>query len=284
MHMTDFIGKTNQIYGSLTRTQKQVADYLLKHLDTVAFKKLDELSLEIGVSTTSVIRFARSLGYSGYADMQQDLQQSLIGKASLPERLNESIKNTKQDKLLIDTFQNDIDNIHATLMELSEEDLLKSVSAIVGAKSVYVLGNRGAFSVAHYLAYRLGQIKKGVRLIQGIGMMFPEEIINAGEGDICIAILTPRYTKMTASIISWLKKRKVLIILFTKQGSVEIEPYGDIILPSYTKGVSYKSSFVSLFCICNYLLAAVALQDHDNAMDVLAQTEEVLSGGYYLGL
>ncbi|WHH58100.1 MurR/RpiR family transcriptional regulator [Petroclostridium sp. X23] len=282
--MNDFTSNINEIYDSLTSIQKQVADYLLQHLDAVAFKKLEELSLEIGVSTTSVIRFARSLGYNGYADMQQDLQQGLIGKASLPERLSDSIKNTKQDKLLIDTFQNDIDNIHATLMGLSEEDLSKAVSAIINAKSVYVVGNRGAFSVAHYIAYRLSQIKTGVRLIQGIGMMFPEEISNASPEDVCIAILTPRYSKMTASIVSWFKKHGITVILFTKQGNTEIDPYGDIILPCCTNSISYKSSFVSLFCVCNYLLAAVALEDHDHTMKVIAQTEEILNNGYYLGL
>ena len=68
--------------------------------------------------------------------------------------------------------------------------------------------------------------------------------------------------------------------MFTKAGNKEIHPYGDIM----TTGVSYKSSLTALFCVCNYLLAAVALQDHDHAMDTLANTEELLGQGFFLGI
>ena len=158
------------------------------------------------------------------------------------------------------------------------------MEAITCARTVYVLGVRGNFSVAHYLGYRLGQTKKGVRLIYGVAMDYPEEVVGAQVGDVCIAFLTPRYSKMTANLVSWLKHRGVKIILFTRQGSTEINPYGDIILPCKTDGISYKSSLVSLFCVCNYLLAAVALKDQENSMETIAQTEELLGQGFFLGL
>lgn len=277
------------MYDRMTNTQKQVADYFLRNYDTIAFKRLDEVAMQIGVSTTSVIRFARTLGFRGYADIQHALQQNIIGmtnntKASLPDRLNDSIKHTKHDKLLVDAFQNDIDNIYATLAGLSEETLAQTVSSIIQAKTVYVLGARGTFSAAHYLGYRLSQIKKGVHLINGTGMMYPEEINMVTSDDICIAFLMPRYSKLTANVVSWMKKRGVKIILFTQLGNLEIHPYGDIILPCQTTGISYKSSLVSVFCLCNYLLASVAYEDPDNAMKTIAQTEDLLNQGFYLGL
>ena len=82
--MSDFFDNVRKLYGGLTNTQKQVADFMLEHPDVIAFKRLEELSMMIGVSTTSVIRFARSIGYKGYADMQQDIQQSIVGKAQPP--------------------------------------------------------------------------------------------------------------------------------------------------------------------------------------------------------
>lgn|GEM_PF-245865 len=286
--MPDFPQRIKSMYDRMTGKQKHVADYFLENYDMTAFKRLDEVAMHIGVSTTSVIRFARTLGFRGYADMQHTLQQYIIGKtnakASLPDRLNDSIKHTKQDKLLVDAFQNDIDNIHATLAGLSEETLTQAVSSIIQAKSVYVLGTRGTFSVAHYLGYRLSQIKKGVHLIHGTGMIYPEEINTVTSDDICIAFLMPRYSKLIANIVSWMKKGGVKIILFTQLGNLEIHPYGDIILPCQTTGISYKSSLVSAFCLCNYLLAAVAYEDHDNAMKTIAQTEELLNQGFYLGL
>ena len=282
--MPDFLQQIRDAYLGLTNTQRLVADFFLAHPDTIPFKKLDELAVMIGVSTPSIIRFARSLGYSGYADLQKALQQSILGKGSLPERLQNSIQSTVQDKLLISSFQTDMDNIQATLAALSEEALSETVSAIIQAKSVYVLGVRGNFSAAHYLGYRLGQIKAGVRLLEGTAMMYPEQVLGIQPDDVCIAFLTPRYSKMTAQLVSWMRQRKVKIILFTKFGNTEIYPYGDIILPCHTQGVSYKSSLIAFFCVCNYLLASIALKDHDQAMATLAHTEELLSQGFFLGI
>lgn len=282
--MSDFFDNVRKLYGGLTDTQKQVADFMLEHPDVIAFKRLEELSMMIGVSTTSVIRFARSIGYKGYADMQQDIQQSIVGKASLPDRLIDAVKSTKQDQLLIDSFKRDIDNIASTLHLLSENDLAKAVSNIIAAQNIYVLGTRGNFSVAHYLGYRLSQIKRGVHLVSGLSMDYPEEIASIRRGDVCIAFLTPRYSRMTANLVAWMKKRGVMIILFTKEGSNEINLYGDIILPCRTDGISYKSSLIALFAVCNYILAAVVPQNHDESMEVLAQTEELLGQGFFLGL
>ena len=282
--MSDFFDNVRKLYGGLTNTQKQVADFMLEHPDVIAFKRLEELSMMIGASTTSVIRFARSIGYKGYADMQQDIQQSIVGKASLPDRLIDAVKSTKQDQLLIDSFKRDIDNIASTLHLLSENDLAKAVSSIIAAQNIYVLGTRGNFSVAHYLGYRLSQIKRGVHLVSGLSMDYPEEIASIRRGDVCIAFLTPRYSRMTANLVAWMKKRGVMIILFTKEGSSEINLYGDIILPCRTDGISYKSSLIALFAVCNYILAAVVPQNHDESMEVLAQTEELLGQGFFLGL
>lgn len=282
--MSDFFDNVRKLYGGLTNTQKQVADFMLEHPDVIAFKRLEELSMMIGVSTTSVIRFARSIGYKGYADMQQDIQQSIVGKASLPDRLIDAVKSTKQDQLLIDSFKRDIDNIASTLHLLSENDLAKAVSSIIAAQNIYVLGTRGNFSVAHYLGYRLSQIKRGVHLVSGLSMDYPEEIASIRRGDVCIAFLTPRYSRMTANLVAWMKKRGVMIILFTKEGSSEINLYGDIFLPCRTDGISYKSSLIALFAVCNYILAAVVPQNHDESMEVLAQTEELLGQGFFLGL
>ena len=103
--MTDFQQQIRNAYEHLTNIQRTIADYFLEHLDTIPFKRLEELADLIGVSTTSVIRFTRSIGYQGYGDMQQELQQSILGKASLPERLKSSIQAEGDNHLLLRTFR-----------------------------------------------------------------------------------------------------------------------------------------------------------------------------------
>ncbi|RKL62669.1 MurR/RpiR family transcriptional regulator [Thermoanaerobacteraceae bacterium SP2] len=282
--VSDILNKVSQVFDSLTQSQKTVANYVMENINTIAFNTLDDLAQKIGVSTTTIIRFARRLGYSGYSDMQQDIQRHIKGKVSLPERLSETNSNLKRDQLLIDSFQNDIANLNLTLAGLSEEDLKSTISTIIAGKTVYVLGLRGSFSLAHYMASRLGQIKEHVHLIQAVGMTYPEETVSAGAGDVCIAYMFPRYSKMVANILLWLKKRGVKIILFTSPSYSAVKSYGDIILPCSIKSISFKNSFVAPMCLSNYLVAAVAIENYSSAMDVLARTEEMLSQGYYLGL
>lgn len=282
--MSDILYKISQKFESLTQSQKTVANYIMENTNSIAFNTLDDLALKIGVSTTTIIRFARILGYNGYSDMQQDIQSKIMGKVSLPQRLNESISNLKRDKLLIDSYENDIANIKETFANISEENLKTAINTINTGKTVYILGLRSSFSLAHYMASRLSQIKDNIRLIQAIGMTYPEETAGAKEGDVCITYMFPRYSKMTANIVMALKKRGIKIILFTSSNYAAIKSYGDIILPCSVKSLSFKNSFVAPMCLSNYLVAAISVENYPNAMNTLNQTEEMLSHGYYLGL
>ena len=121
------------------------------------------------------------------------IQSNLKNKIRLPERLNESMSRMPQDELLRESFQNDITNIEETLKSLDMADLQDAVGRMIGAEHVYIIGLRGSFALAHYTASRLGQIRKNVRLVQSVGMLYPEELISAGPKDVCIAFLFPRY-------------------------------------------------------------------------------------------
>lgn len=281
--MIDLQNRITDCLEDLTYSQKIVANYISDNISKVAFTTLDELAMDVGVSTTTVIRFSRALGYSGYSDMQQVIRNSIKSKESLPERFSAAKGHIKRNQLLVNTFQTDIANLQQTMVELNEETLVKAVDAIVAAKHVYVLGMRSAFSLAHMMASRLGQIKERVHLIQAVGMTYPEEVGSAVEGDLCIAFMFPRYAKMTANLISWLKKRGVTVMMITSQNSTDIQDYSDIILPCATQGVSYKSSYAAPTSLINYLVAAVSIE-YPGAMDVLSRTEEMLNQGYYLGL
>ncbi|MGI6778602.1 MAG: MurR/RpiR family transcriptional regulator [Acetivibrionales bacterium] len=282
--MSDFLNKVSEKFDMLTHSQKTVAAYVLDNLDTIAFNTLEDIAYKIGVSTTTIIRFARILGFNGYSDMQKEIQTVIRNKVTLPERLSVATTHTTKDKLLTDCFKNDIMNINRTLKMLSEDNLSVVVDSIANAGNIYIVGMRSSFALAHYTASRLGQIKENVRLIQSVGMIYPEEIVGAKAGDICIAFLFPRYSKTTANIVSWFKKKGIKVILITSQSHVAVDSYADIILPCDVSGISYKNSFVAPMCLINYIAAAVALNNYDESIKTLKQTEDILSQGYYLGL
>jgi DNA-binding MurR/RpiR family transcriptional regulator len=281
--MSNFLNRIPEKMNSLSRNQQIVASYIMENLENVAFDTLKELANKINVSTTTIIRFARELGYFGYSDMQKDIQRNIIHKSSLPERLNHS-KSISKNELMKETFQNDIKNIEDTMSFLSENSINDTIESICTANQVYVLGLRSSYSLAHYITSRLAQIRKNVKLVQATGMIYPEEIVSAGKGDICLAFLFPRYSKTTTTLLSWLKAYNVKIILFTSLNYSIVEGYGDVVLPCAVSGISYKNSFAAPLCLINYIANACALRSPEKSKKILKQTEEILSQGFYLGI
>ncbi len=280
---SDILRNIDKLSDTLTNSQKVVAGYVSDNISTIAFNTLDELAMKIGVSTTTVIRFARALGYSGYSDMQQDIRSSIKEKVGLPERFSDAALHLKRDQLLMDSFKNEIDNLNRTLSGLSEDLLKQAIDNIIRANHIYIVGMRGAFSIAHLMASRLGQVKERVHLVQAVGDIYPEEISGAQTGDLCIAFMFPRYSKMTASLVSAFRKRGVSILLFTSPNNIQVKPYGDLIIPCVVQGISVKNSFVAPLAVVNYLVTAVTMEN-PTAKESLAKTEDMLSRGYYLGL
>lgn len=278
-----FLARILQYEEAFTRSQQAVASYIRDNMETVAFSNLEALATQIGVSTTTVIRFARAIGYIGFSEMQAAVQSELQQKASLPERLDE-IRPGKGERPLVDSFDMDIENIRQTLSAQNMEDLCHVIEWVTQAKQIYVLGMRSSFSVAHYMASRLGEIKKNVKLIQSTGMLYPEEITGAEPGDVCIAYLFPRYSKTTTNILQWLRKQGVRIILFTAINYATVQPFGDIILPCAIQSTSYKNSLTAPICLTNYLVSEFARQNYNEAREVLARIESILSSGNYFGL
>lgn len=281
--MSIFLQALNNNYSNFTRSQKMIADYLSNNLNSIAFCTLEELAERIGVSTTTVIRFSRALGYAGYSEMQKDIQSGLQTKVSLPERLSFH-KDYPANTFLADSFQNDIHNIQSTLEAQNVEDLQKVIDLVSAAPTVYVLGMRSSFSISYYTASRLSEIRENIHLIQSVGMLYPEEIVSAKPGDVCVAYLFPRYSKLSTTVLSWLKNEGVTIILFTSQNYSAVQGYGDVILPCSISSLSYKNSYAAPLSLSNYLIAAIAQKNYAQSQRVLERTESILNQGFYLGL
>ena len=275
--------RLTQNADKLTRSQQAIAAYMWEHMDSIAFSNLETLSHQIGVSTTTVIRFSRAIGFAGFSDMQSAVQNEIQQKSSLPERLD-SMGDESANQLLKESFNTDQENIRQTLAAQNDGDLKRAVDWMSQASCVYILGMRSSFSVAYYMASRLGEIKRNVRFIQSTGMLYPEEIVGAEEGDICLAYLFPRYSKAATNILRWLRSRGVRVILITSMNHDAIQAYGDVILPCAIRSTSYKNSLAAPICLSNYLAAELARQNYQEAREILSRTESVLSGGYYLGL
>lgn len=273
-----FSKTVHEKYDMLTKSHKKVADYFIDNLDNVAFCTLEEVAGRIGVSTTTVIRFSRFLGYSGFTEMLKDIQSRLQTKVSLPERLSSA----QSDTLLVDSFEIDISNIKTTLASQDPVQIAEAIKLISEAPRVFVLGMRSSFSLSYYMTSRLSEIRPNVQLIQSSGMLYPEEIVSAKPGDVCIAYVFPRYSKLSTTIIDWFKKEGVKVVLITSIKHSPLLGYSDYILTCSIKSASYKNSYAGPMALSNYLVAAIAQKNISESQRMLARTEEILKESFYL--
>lgn len=272
-------------YADLTKTERKIADYIADHTSELAFKTLEEIANAIGVSTTSVIRFSRTLEYEGYTQMQQSLQTSLMKKVGLPERYDENYELLKRDSMLNDLLEAEIESLKQSAALLDDDSMHKAVQIINNANTVYILGGRNAFGVAHYMAANLSQIRRNISLIDGIGGMYPEEVAGAREGDVCIAYTFPRYQKMMLNLLAWMKAKGVKIILITTFSYESIKHLGDVFLCcGMPSGIMMKDSMVSPMFISNYLFNCIMADDYPKTRLALEEIENLLDRGYYFGV
>lgn len=261
----------------LTKTQKRVADYILRHIDNIPFYTLERLSRETGASTATIIRFTRRIGCENYTEMQQMLQDELRRKASLPRRLD-SLAEQPRNELFSLVVQNDLRNIETLTAHVTDELLEGVISDLAKARSVYLLGMRTSFSLAYYSMVCLGQILGNVRLIEATGMICPEEILTAGPGDVCLAFLFPRYTRGSVQILQWMREHQVRVILVTSTNYSTVEDLADVLIPCPVTGVSLKNSYAAPLCVINYLFAALVTRDRQRTSEMLARAETLLHG------
>lgn len=282
--MSDLSYKITSVYTTLTQTERKAANYITENSNAIAFESLDNLALKIGVSTTSIIRLAKALGYSGYAEMRQSIQENLNGTiaGSMRKRFIASDKISDTDKMLMSYLNKNMEIIKNTFESQRTEDLQDAINTITNAKNVYVIGLSDSFTLAYNMSIRLGQIRKSVHLMQSVGAIFPMELQDAGPEDVCIGFLFPSYSKVTANILAMMKMNGTRVILFTSQNTAPVKEYGDIILPCDISVINIKDSNVGPLCLSDYIVDAIAVGSYDKSMEVLSKTEEIISHGYYL--
>lgn len=282
--MPTFTEKINEQMPSMTKSHKIVASHYLEGIDKYCFYTLDEVAHEIGVSTTTVLRFARILGYSGFTEMQKDIQEELLNKISLPERLSalQKSSDTMHDQLLISSMQSDIDDITKTMMSLDPNLLERAIKAINGARSIYVLGMRSSFALAHFMGSRLAQIRPHVHIIDAGGMLYPEEFSGASQEDLLIAFTFPRFSSITCNLLSYIKGKGIPVLMITAPDHPAIEKFADIILPCYISSISFKNSITAPIALINYIVAAVALEDKERSLQMVQEIEQFLNTGNYI--
>lgn len=261
---------------NFSKGQRLIASYILNHYEKAAFMTASRLGQTVGVSESTVVRFAFELGYDGYPHMQRQLQEMIKHKLTAVQRIEVADEQIGNESVLDKVLNLDAEKIRQTLEETDREAFNGAVNAIVGAKTVYVQGARSASTLASFIAFYFQLIFPDVRLIHTTSASETfEQILRIDEHDALIGISFPRYSTRTISALQYAKSQGAKVIAITDSADSPLAKTADFFLQASSDMASFVDSLVAPLSLINALIVAVGLKKSDELKDTFTRLERI---------
>lgn len=202
--------------ANFSKGQRMIARYIEEHSEQVAFMTASRLGQTVGVSESTVVRFATEIGYSGYPALQQAMQEMIRSKMTSVQRLERTSTTIPMDRLLDEVLDQDIDILKRTKENVDREAFYRAADALVNAKKVYVLGAGSSLALATFMAHYLRLVFETVHLVEATSeATILQQMVHVGEGDAVIAISFPRYSKKAVKTMKYASSQKATTVAIT---------------------------------------------------------------------
>ncbi len=247
-----------------SKGHRRIADYILSHYDKAAFMTASKLGESVGVSESTVVRFASELGFDGYPELQKALQEEMRTRLTAVQRIEVSFDRFGQDEVFKSVMLHDIDRIRRTLEETNHSDFSAAVETIVNAGRIYIMGIRSSAALASFLGYYFKLMLPNVTVIEtGSRSELYEQLMHMNANDVLIGISFPRYSKQTVNAINYAKDIGAKSVAITDEADSPIAMKADISLLAKSDMVSFVDSLVAPLSLINALIVAVSIQKKD---------------------
>jgi len=259
----------------LSKGQKLIAEYILKYYDKAAFMTAAKLGISVGVSESTVVRFANELGFSGYPKLQKSLQELIKNKLTTVQRLELRNDYFSDGDALKGVLKADMENIRATLEKINQNTFEDVVKNIFEAQRIYIVGLRSSTALAEFLGFYLNIILQNVKTVSyGISDVF-EQMINVGEGDLVIGIGFPRYAAKTIDALAFAQDRNAKVVALTDSLLSPLAAKADYTLIAQSNMASFVDSLVAPLSVINALIIAVGMREKENISDIFGNLEKI---------
>ena len=244
---------------SFSKGQKKIARYITEAYDKAAFMTANKLGKTVGVSESTVVRFAVDLGFDGYPSMQKAMQEMVLNRLTSVQRIGVASDRMGDQDVISMVIHSDIEKLRQTEETVSREEFAAAVNAILKAKRIYILGVRSVAPLANFLGYYLNYMFNNVHVISGYsaGEMF-EKIVGVDHEDVVVAFSFPRYSASTTKAAQYCHSAGATVIGFTDSRQSPLGQCCDHVLISKSDMVSLVDSLVAPLSIVNALIVAVA--------------------------
>ena len=260
----------------MSKSHKLIAGYIMKSGEIAAYLTATKLGAAIGVSESTVVRFALELGFSGYPEFQNMLRQSLRSKLTAVQRIDVSDNMLSDSNVASGILTADMNNIKESLANLDVISFNQAVDKVCNAKNIFIIGIRSSSMLAdflnHYLSYMFGNVKL---LFSNTTSELFEQIFRISKDDVLIAISFPRYSSRTKLAAEFAKKMGAGVIAITDSDSSPIAPLADAKLYAKSDMASFVDSLVAPLSIINALIAAIGRKKKDTIKETFDDLEKI---------
>ena len=272
----DILAQINKVGHRFSKSQRKIAAYISSNYDKAAFMTAGRLGETVGVSESTVVRFATELGYDGYPGMRRAMQDVVRNRLTAVQRIEVARQQIDGGNLLDAVLSADIDKLRGTLEEVNKDDFNRAVDEILAANTIYIVGMRSSTSLANFMGFYLNLLLDNVRLLHDTSVSeVYEQVFRIHEGDVFIGISYPRYSSRTIKAMQFAKSAGATVIGITDGPSSPFVGLADVNLFAKSDMVSFLDSLVAPMSLINALIVAIGYRRPENLSDTFDHLEGI---------
>ncbi len=272
----DVISRINEKYNKMSKSHKTIASFIADHYDQAVFMTAAKLGETLGISESTVVRFASGLGYDGYPEFQKALEEWVKNQLNSVQKIGAKYGHSTQSEILTSVLNADIEKIQDTIHNMDPQAFELAVNIILEAKNVYIIGLRSCAPLAEFLHFYLNMIRGNVILLNttSVSETF-EQMIRIDNRDAIIGISFPRYSMRTLKAMEFANDRNAKVITITDSVHSPMNLYSSCNLLARSDMVSIVDSLVAPLSVINALVVAMCLkrpQEVKHSLEMLETT------------
>ncbi len=261
---------------SFSKGQKRIAEYILVNYDKAAYLTASRLSGIVGVSESTVVRFANELGFEGYPEFQHSLKALIRTRLTSFQRMEVTNQIIGEGDVLEKVLTSDADRIRRTLESIDRDSFEQAVEKIINANSIYILGVRSSSSLAGFLNHSFRMVFDNVKLLQTTsGSEMFEQLMPIKENDVLVAISFPRYSKRVINAVEFARTKDADVVAITDSINSPIAAQASQLLIAQSDTNSFVDSLVAPLSVINAMIVAVARKKSAEITDRLHELEKI---------
>lgn len=271
----DVLSKINEKYGKMSKGHKAIATYITDHYDQAVFMTAAQLGKEVGVSESTVVRFASALGYDGYPEFQKILEEWVKNKFNSVARVGAKYGKSSQSEILRSVLTADIEKINDTLEYLDPAAFETAVDTLLYAENIYIIGLRSCEPLADFLSFYLQMIRGNIIQLRSTSTTeIFEQMIRISEKDAIVGISFPRYSMRTLKAMEFANDRNAKVIAITDTVHSPMNLYSSCNLLARSDMVSIVDSLVAPLSLINAMVVALCLKCPEEVKSNLEALEQ----------